>query len=301
MQLVNNSKSLFQMKVACREQVKLMVGITGPSGAGKTLSALHLAYGITKDWSKIALADTENRSAQYYAGERTGPWNHIDFPSTTPRGYHPDNWIALLDMVEQQRHIDVLIFDSISHEWEGVGGCLDLNTKMGGRFQDWAKVTPLHSRFVDRMRESRLHVIATMRSKQDYVIEQNDKGKAAPRKVGLRSVQREGTDYEFGIILDIDMAHFATASKDRTGLFSERGPFQVTADTGSELLAWSRDGEEKVYEGTASQKRELKGLLVGLGVPEDRMAQFHMQLIGIKMEYLREKAEELILADALEG
>lgn len=234
---------MFTKTTARREQVKLMVGLTGPSGAGKTLSALRMAYGITGDWKKIAFADTENKSALYYAGERTGDWFHIDLnPQKLEGGYNPNNWIRLIDFVEKDQAVEVLILDSISHEWEGVGGCLDIVDRIGKGFAGWKTVTPLHNKFIDKMRTSRLHIIATMRSKQDYVVEQNDKGKAAPKKVGTKATQREGTDYEFGIIFDVEMNHYATASKDRTGLFAERGPFQITENTGKELLAWSKDG-----------------------------------------------------------
>jgi hypothetical protein len=239
---------MFKISDAKRESVKLMVGLSGPSGAGKSLSALKLAYGITGDWKKIAYADTENKSALYYAGDNnvfpTGDWKHVDFnPRLSTDGYHPNNWIKLIDFIEKQNTFEVLILDSISHEWEGRGGCLELVDKIGKGFSSWKTVTPLHSAFIDKMRTSPLHIIATMRSKQDYVVEQNDKGKAAPKKVGLKSSQREGTDYEFGIIFDIEISHMATASKDRTGLFAERGPFQIEPALGKELLTWSKSGE----------------------------------------------------------
>ena len=237
---------MFVAKTAEREQVKLMLGVTGPSGAGKTLSSLLIAYGLTKDWTKIILADTENRSALYYAGDKTGPWKHLDFPPTLKNGYHPDNWCALIDYAQADPDCEVLILDSITHEWNGVGGCLDTQTRLGGRFEHWAKVTPMHNRFIDKMRNSNLHIIATMRSKQDYTVELNEKGKNAPTKVGLASIQREGTDYEFGVIFDMGMNHYAKASKDRTGLFAPKDMFQIGSETGEELLAWVNSGKAPV-------------------------------------------------------
>lgn len=237
---------MFKIEVATRDKVKLMLGLSGPSGSGKTYSALQLAYGITKDWSKIALADTENKSAKYYAGEKTGPWLHVDFPSTTPQAYHPMNWVKLIDLVEKQPSIDVLILDSISHEWQGKGGALELVDAAQNKFGAWKTVTPLHNAFIDKMRQSRLHIIATMRAVQDYVVEENAKGKKEPRKVGLKSNQREGTDYEFGIIFDIEMSHYAKTSKDRTGLFAEMGLFQITPHTGELLMKWANSGAAEV-------------------------------------------------------
>lgn len=232
---------MFTKTTATREKVKLLVGLTGPSGSGKTYSALQLAKGIAGEWSKIALADTENRSALYYAG--LGPWQHVEFSPNLDGGYHPHNWIKLIDFIEKDETIDVLILDSISHEWEGRGGCLEIIDKINKGFSGWKQVTPMHGAFIDRMRHSRLHIIATMRSKTDYVVEQNDKGKPAPKKVGLKSSQREGIDYEFGLIFDVEMNHYATSAKDRTGIFAERGPFQISETLGAELLNWTKTAD----------------------------------------------------------
>lgn len=253
---------MFKIATAVRENVKLKLGIAGPSGAGKTYSALQLAYGITGDWSKVAVGDTENKSALYYSA--MGPWRHIPFdPNLVDGGYHPNNYAALIRFAEQQPGVEVLVLDSISHEWEGKGGCLDLVDQIGKGFASWKSVTPLHNGFMDSMRLSPLHIIATMRSKQDYVVEQNDKGKATPRKVGLKSIQREGVDYDFGIVFDVDTNHFARSSKDRTGLFMPRGEFKITPAVGQELLAWSSSGAEaaapvpEIYDGRDGHKKLL--------------------------------------------
>lgn len=237
---------MFKKSVAEKEKVKLMLALTGPSGAGKTYSALQLAYGIAGDWSKIAVADTENKSALYYAGKTTGPWQHIEFSSAMPKGYHPNNWIKLIEFAESDPNIEVLILDSISHEWQA---CLQLieqfsKTGAGNSYVQWAKVTPLHNAFIDKMRNSRLHIIATIRSVTEYVLEVNDKGKQAPKKMGMKGKQRDDLDYEFGIIFDIDISHYATSSKDRTSLFLDRAPFKITHDLGKELNDWAKDGHE---------------------------------------------------------
>ena len=290
---------MFKKQVAEKEQVKLMIALAGPSGAGKTYSALQLAYGITGDWGKIVVADTENRSALYYAGERTGAWEHIDFPPTLRDGYHPSNWIKLIEMVESDPKTEVLILDSISHEWEAKGGSLDLQQKLGGKFTDWAKVTPLHNAFIDKMRSSRLHIIATMRSKTDYVVDQNERGKAAPKKVGLKSVQREGMDYEFGIMFDIDTEqHLATASKDRTGLFSGSIPFKITQETGKRLVEWSKDGIVRkdprfFYKDDPEQVKALHEHLRSINIATDMWAEIEDRLDGKSKTELNKIIEEL--------
>jgi hypothetical protein len=290
---------MFKSSVAVREKVKLMVGLTGPSGAGKTYSALQLAYGITGDWKRIALADTENRSALYYAGEKTGEWEHIDFPSTMPQGYHPNNWLKLINYVESLKHIEVLILDSITHEWEGSGGALELvDSAAGNKFANgWKVVTPLHRAFIDKIRHSRLHVLATIRSKQDYVVELDGKGKSVPKKVGTKSVQREGTDYEFGIIFDIDMNHYATASKDRTGVFAPIGPFKIGASTGAELMKWANSGKEpekkedepkpKGFDPTnEKQVKWLTDRLAELKVHNDKWDDIGVAMVGKRADQL---------------
>lgn len=284
----------FQKRIAQREKVKLMVAFSGPSGSGKTYSALQLAYGITGDWTKITLADTENESALYYAGEQTGPWEHINFHADIPLAYHPNNWIELVDFVEQDKNCEVLILDSITHEWEGQGGCLEMVSAIDKGFSGWKTVSPLHNKFIDKIRHSRLHILACMRSKQDYVLEPNEKGKMAPRKIGLKSVQREGTDYEFGVVFDINMNHFATTSKDRTGLFKDT-TFRIGADTGKQLMQWASAGNDPLYIATDREKIQFAEICKSLGVTDKgKMATYSEQLQHkVKLSDLEEEIKKL--------
>lgn len=249
---------MWQLQPAARENVKLMVGITGPSGSGKTLSALKLARGIAGSWDAVALADTENRSSLHYAGDMTGSWKFIEFPCDISGGYSPKNYCDLIEHVEKNHpEIKVLVIDSISHEWEGEGGCLELVDKIGKGGSGWRKVTPLHQGFIDTMRHSRMDIVATMRSKQDYVFEQNEKGRTTPKKVGMRAVQREGIEYEFGLVFDVEINHLATASKDRTNMFINQEPFQIDISTGEQLKTWANSGVSKLlvlYNETPEQK-----------------------------------------------
>ena len=301
---------MFEIKKAERSQLSLMLALEGPSGSGKTYSALKLAYGITGDWQDIVVADTENNSATYYAD--MGPWNHLAFPSTVPNGYHPNNWIKLIDAVEKSG-AKVLILDSISHEWQGVGGCLEIVDKVGKGFSGWKTVTPLHRKFIDRMRESPLHIIATMRTKSEYVVQENAKGKAEPKKVGLKADQREGTDYEFGVIFDISIEHYATTSKDRTGLFADRGPFKISDDVGKELIAWAKSGKTHepvpqpkpdlvqepapeemtvpIYTGTSEQKTLLVEVFDKCKVAMADRKAINKKLIEDKVSFTREALE----------
>jgi hypothetical protein len=221
-----------------RTQARLKIALTGPSGSGKTFSGLIIAAGIGK---KIAVVDTENRSASLYADMDKGPLVGISFdtleiepPYTIPK------YLEAIEAAEKGGY-DVLIIDSISHAWAGEGGLLDKKTALdargGNSYTNWATITPEQERFKARILQADMHIICTMRSKQDYVLEDNEKGKKAPKKVGLAPIQRDGMEYEFTTVLDIAMDHNAVASKDRTGLFDGQ-VFKPSKETGVKIMKW---------------------------------------------------------------
>lgn len=223
------------LKQAERKQASFKMGLMGPSGAGKTYSALLIAFGMTSDWSKVAVIDTENHSADLYA--HLGNFNvlALDKPFT------PERYIEAIEVCEKDG-MKVIILDSISHEWEGTGGILDIHGAMiGNTFTNWSKVTPRHNDFVQKILQSSCHIIATIRSKQDYVLSEKN-GKMVPEKVGLKGVTREGLDYEFTVVLDLDIKHQATASKDRTNLFMDKPSFLITERVGEMIKEWCMAG-----------------------------------------------------------
>lgn len=227
--------SEFQLKKATRSQVKLRMGLSGVSGSGKTYSALLLAYGLTGDYSKIAVIDTENESASLYSD--LGEFNTI--PLTAP--YTPERYIQCIEVCEKAG-IEVIIIDSITHEWDGKGGCLEIVESLGGRYQDWGKVTPRHAAFVDKILQSKCHVITCVRRKQDYDMTKDSNGKIKVEKAGLKEITREGFEYELTLNINIESNHMATASKDRTGLFVDKPSFMITAETGKKILEWCKTG-----------------------------------------------------------
>lgn len=136
----------------------------------------------------------------------------------------------------------VIIIDSISHEWEGIGGILNIHGNMAGNsFTNWNKVTPRHNAFVQSMLQSDAHIIATIRSKQDYVLTDKN-GKMVPEKVGMKAVQRDNIDYEFTLVYELDIRHNAISTKDRTGLFSGKPPFVIDESTGQTISDWCNHG-----------------------------------------------------------
>ena len=218
-----------------RKRAKIKMALQGPSGSGKTMSSLLISYGLCGDWSKIAVIDTENHSAELYS--HLGEYNVINI--TAP--YSPEKYHEAIKLCEKSG-MDVIIIDSISHEWEGSGGILDIHSSMAGNsFTNWGRLTPRHNAFVQSILQSSCHVIGNIRSKQEYVLQEKS-GKFIPEKVGLKGVTREGMDYEFTIVLEIDIKHNATSSKDRTGLFSNKPEFQISVDTGKLILQWCNSG-----------------------------------------------------------
>jgi hypothetical protein len=225
-----------KLQQARRNQVKLRLGLSGASGFGKTYSALLLAYGITNDWSKIAIIDTENNSANLYA--HLGSFNIL--PLNEP--YTPEQYINALKTCEKAS-MEVIIIDSITHEWQGKGGCLQIHEQLGGRFQDWAKVSPRHQAFIDAILQCTCHVVTTVRSKIDYSMDSSSNGKTRVVKHGLKAITREGFEYELTVNFElINENHLAKASKDRTELFSGKPEFVINASTGRKLMQWCNQG-----------------------------------------------------------
>jgi len=243
-----------ELRKATREKVALKIGVSGASGFGKTYSALLLAYGLTGDWSKIAVIDTENESASLYSD--LGDFRTLNLCAP----YSPERYIEAIKVCESAG-VECCIIDSISHEWEGSGGCLEILESLGGQFRDWAKLTPRHREFINKILQSKMHVITSVRRKQDYDMVKNDKGKVEPIKVGLKEITREGFEYELTVNFEfINDKHMVKCSKDRTRLFSGNPEFIITTQTGIDLLNWSGRGED--YALNLSQITDFEELKV---------------------------------------
>lgn len=225
-----------KLQKAQRNQVKLRLGLSGASGFGKSYSALLLAYGITNDWTKIAIIDTENNSASLYS--HLGDFNVLSLNEP----YAPERYIQAIEVCEKEE-IEVVIIDSITHEWSGKGGCLELHEQLGGRFQDWAKITPRHQAFIDKILNSNCHIITTVRRKTDYSLDKDGNGKTKVMKLGTKEITRDGFEYELTVNFElINDNHLVTASKDRTGLFSGKPEFVINSSTGKKLIEWCNLG-----------------------------------------------------------
>lgn len=230
-----------KLRKATRQKAKIRLGLSAVSGGGKTYSALLIGKGLAGgNLSKVAIIDTENGSADLYA--HLGDYNVLTL--TAP--FTPEKYIDAIKDCENAG-MDVIIVDSITHEWDGKGGILEISNSMtGNSYTNWAKITPRHNAFIDSILQSKCHVITTVRRKQDYEMTTNQAGKLTPVKVGLKEVTREGFEYELTVNLELDQKHNATASKDRTGLFIDKPEFVPSEETGKLLLDWCETGSEPI-------------------------------------------------------
>jgi len=235
-----------QLRNAERKQTFMKLGIQSPSGCGKTMSALLLAKGLVGDLSKVAIIDSE-RSADLYA--HLGDYKVL----TLEPPHEPKQYIKAINIC-RKAGIELIIVDSLSHAWAYLK---DYHSTMtGNSFQNWSKLKPLHKELIDTIIQTPIHFICNLRTKHDYVMTEKN-GKLVPEKVGLKAVTTDDTEYEFSIVFELDIAHQARVSKDRTGLFSPlKVPFVITEETGIQIKEWCEKG--MTVEGVADMIKQCK-------------------------------------------
>lgn len=252
---------------ATKAQARARVAFSGPSGAGKTFTSLTWARAIG---AKVAVIDTERGSASLYADEF-----EFDVLDMAPP-YHPGR---LMEALEQAAGYDVVLVDSLSHFWAGEGGVLEVvdhAKSSGDSFRAWSKGTPLQQRMVDALLRHPAHVLVTMRSKMEYALVRGSDGKNAVQKLGLAPVQRDGIEYEFTVMVDVDMSHVAHVTKTRCPSLADRDiPPDATVESAREFAGWLFSGAPAPAAADPRILRELRERLAGLkpevaGVVADR-------------------------------
>lgn len=284
---------------ATKKKAKLRLAFIGPAGTGKTYSALAVARGLVGPDGKIAVMDTEHGSASKYASE-------FEFDVVEPETFSPQVYIDTIRAAEEAGY-DALIIDSLSHAWMGKDGALEMvdaaaARNRGNSFAGWRDVTPLHNRMIDAMLACRLHLIVTMRSKTEWVVEENEKGKKVPRKIGLQPVQRDGLEYEMDVVGDLDQENRYVISKTRCVPLAGK----VFAKPGEELAgiiaAWLTDGVDAPEPETAAKKEratpgqvdEIRTLLTAPLITEEERDRFNRTLSkGISPKRAEEALEWL--------
>ena len=192
---------------------------------------------INKKPVKILFANTEESRGRYYANEFD-----YDIIDLTPP-FIPEQFIDAIDFAIDNGY-DILIMDSTSHEWEGKGGCLEIHQKAGGKYQDWKFVTPRHDAFINKISSSPLHIIATMRGKDQYEMERDNSGKTSVKKLGVGAKQRDGFEFEFTCTFTIDnKSHTAEAQKDNTHIFENDSAVMLTEKHGEKIIKWANESD----------------------------------------------------------
>ncbi len=273
-----------------RKKAKLRLGIVGSAGSGKTYSALMIAKGLG---GKIAVVDTENGSADLYAGAKNIPEYDV---LTIEQPYTIEKYLEGIETAERAGY-NVLVIDSISHAWAGEGGLLDQQGKIadsgkGNSYTAWRTVTPKHNRFVERLLGCNMHLIATMRAKTEYAMTPGNNGKVEVKKIGMAPIQREGMDYEFTVVFDIDQSHNVQSSKDRTSLFDGQ-IFMPSEKTGEKLMGWLESGKEPEKQLlpepdyiTAQQKKAIEVIISTNNLDREKVKELLLskKVIGLNNE-----------------
>lgn len=232
----------FNIQKLTKRASRLRMALIGPSGSGKTYTALTFARELTD--GRILVIDTERASAGLYADlfNKDDRIDTLELPTFSPHTY-----VEALQLAAQEGYGAVVI-DSLSHAWFGKEGALEQVDKIAKRtqshnsFNAWREVTPMHNALVDAILQSPFHVIATMRTKTEYVVEQNDKGKSVPRKIGLAPIQRDGLEYEFDIVADMDLDNNLIVSKTRMADLSGQVVSKPKSDLAQKIKEWLDGG-----------------------------------------------------------
>lgn len=229
---------------AVKAESKLRLALAGPSGSGKTYSALSIASHLTD--KSIALVDTEHGSASKYADLFSFDVLNLDPP------FHPDRFLDAIREAEKAGY-GVIILDSLSHAWSGTGGLLDIVDEIAKKnrnpntFAAWKDATPIQNRLIDGLLMADIHLIATMRSKQEYILQENQNGRQVPKKVGMAPVQRDGFEYEFDVFIDLDVDNTGLVSKTRCPALSGKVIKQPGKETADVLREWLK-GERVIKQ-----------------------------------------------------
>jgi hypothetical protein len=236
----------FEIKKAVRQQAKLRMALDGPPGSGKTWTALEIATGLG---GNILLVETEGSSSSLYADSFN--FDIICLGDLGDNAYHPMNFVNAIKQGEEAGY-DVIIIDSLSHAWAGEGGALDLanketvKSKSGNSFTAWRNVTPVHNKLINSILQSKSHIIATMRTKEKKVMEQDERGKTKIRTIGMEPIMREGVNYEFTIVGDMDWEHNLVITKTRCKFLDEAVIAKPGRELGEKLAAWLNMGEATI-------------------------------------------------------
>ena len=291
----------FKVQEAVREKIAVKVAIMGPSGSGKSYSALRLATGMIEQMKKdgilgdtngkILFANTEGPRGRYYASEF-----RYDIVDLEPP-YNPELFIDLIQYAVDEKY-SVLIIDSSSAEWEGKGGCLELQQNAGGKYQDWKTVTPRHQKFVDSIEHSPIHVICTLRGADKYEVDKDDRGRVSVKKLGVGAKQREGMEYSFTTTFMLDRdSHMAKCEKDNTHIFENEGSTILDESFGARIIQWANSAEA---ENTLAEKFKEDTNATGAGSSANELTDTLDSIESCYKALLEANVERPAIASAIQ-
>lgn len=275
------------------------MALDGPAGSGKTYTALTFAFAIS---NRVAVVDSEHASASLYAGLNGWNWDGVNLES-----FAPSTYTACIEAAARKGY-EVLVIDSLSHAWSGTGGALaqvDREAgKPGGTFAAWRNVTPQHQEMIDQIRKFPGHVIITLRSKMEYALEEGDDGRKRVQKLGMKPIQREGVEYEFDIVGDMDTSHRLTVTKTRYSEIDGKIVHKPGPEFMLPIISWLKTGkteedvelhkEPEAKTGTVLADK-IKEHWRGLGWGKEKLVDFLQKKGVAKIEELPRSTGEALL------
>jgi DNA polymerase III delta prime subunit len=234
----------FTFRKATKAQRPARIALSGPSGSGKTFTALRIAEALCPEGKRVGFVDTERRSGSLYAKD-------FDFDYVPLDTFNPE-FVGGICADAAAQGIGVLLIDSMSHFWMGIDGMLEQvdnagrRQGSGGNFGGWKEMRPVERRMIDALLAFDGHVIITMRVKTEYLVSEDTRGKKKVEKVGLKPEQREGIEYEFDLVADLDLEHNFIVSKTRCSALTDKVFRKAGPEVASTLLTWLGDGEAVV-------------------------------------------------------
>ena len=282
-------------KRATKSTAKLRLGLVGPSGSGKTMTALRIAAGLG---GRVAVVDTERGSASLYAGERGLAFDVIELDT-----YGVERFIEAIKAAVDGGYA-TLVIDSLSHAWAGKGGILEFvdtqgkRNQGGGNFSAWRDATPRHNSLVDAILGAPLHIICTLRSKVEYVVEKVD-GRNTVRKIGLQPVQRDGLEYEFTVVGDVTQDHDLVVTKTRAAFLKDAVIREAGEDLGRQLAEWLNSGEQRIEPAVAVAVESVVSAPAGQPL-RDQIADYIRSAANVRtLGKIANRLDELLSTDQI--
>lgn len=231
--------NVIQIREAQRQGARLVIGLQGISGSGKTYTALQIAHGLAgMNAAKVGFLDTENRRGSLYADSLKKPDGSVDrfLIGDLPPPFSPQRYIDAIAQFEAAG-VEVLVIDSVSHEWAGQGGCYDIAKNTTNKIDNWLLAKAQHKRFMSAMLQSSMHIIACIREapKTDF------KDPKAPKSLGLMPIQESQFVFELTASLQMwgegkQQAVLKCPAELRPYLGRQQG--YITPQDGAALRAW---------------------------------------------------------------